>query len=227
VPGLFVGYAINAHPDQIGRTLRSVRPITEGGENFVPALAAEHRTRNGILIPQSERVILSNLHETVVALANAETAPQVREAFYQHNPIPGTIWRIVNGTHVLVNPDEIMPQNYTGEDLHNDVDDYMRMFTWIQKKLPKFVKTAAINYQEKGDRAILVSNAQENLRIRDRQGGQALVILAVRNENKRAAENISNIEMSKITAWSRNMINFNEEKSSYNIQEKEKGKQRN
>ena len=29
-------------------------------------------------------------------------------------------------------------------------------------------------------------------------------ILAIRNETIRAAENISNIEMSKITAWSRN-----------------------
>ena len=38
------------------------------------------------------------------------------------------------------------------------------------------------------------------------------LILAIRNETIRAAENISNIEMSKITAWSRNNeINFNEE----------------
>ena len=40
------------------------------------------------------------------------------------------------------------------------------------------------------------------------------LILAIRNETIRAAENISNIEMSKITAWSRNnKINFNEDKS--------------
>jgi hypothetical protein len=40
------------------------------------------------------------------------------------------------------------------------------------------------------------------------------LILAIRNENINAAENISNIEMSKITAWSRNnKINFNEDKS--------------
>ena len=40
------------------------------------------------------------------------------------------------------------------------------------------------------------------------------LILAIRNETIRAAENISNIEMSKITAWSgNNKINFNEDKS--------------
>jgi hypothetical protein len=39
------------------------------------------------------------------------------------------------------------------------------------------------------------------------------LILDTRNETIRAAENISNIEMSKITAWSRNnKINFNEDK---------------
>jgi hypothetical protein len=160
---LLVTQTVKAYPDQIGQVLKSVGPITGGAEYFVPALAAEHRTRNGALVPQSERVILSNLRETVTALANVETAPQVREAFNQHNPIPGAIWMIVNGTHVLLNADEIMPQNYTAEDLHDDADNYMRMFTWMQKKLPKFVKTAAINYQEKGDRAIFISNAQENL----------------------------------------------------------------
>jgi hypothetical protein len=106
---LLVTQTVNVYPDQIGQVLKSAGPIAEGGEYLVHALAAEHRTRNGILVPQSEQVILSNLRETVTALANIETAPQVREAFYQHNPIPGAIWRIVNGTHVLVNADEIMP----------------------------------------------------------------------------------------------------------------------
>jgi len=40
------------------------------------------------------------------------------------------------------------------------------------------------------------------------------LILDLRNEIIRAAENISNFEMNKITAWSRNnKINFNEDKS--------------
>jgi len=44
------------------------------------------------------------------------------------------------------------------------------------------------------------------------------LILAIRKETIRAAENISNIETSKITAWSRNnTINFNEDKSRFMI----------
>jgi formyltetrahydrofolate synthetase len=52
------------------------------------------------------------------------------------------------------------------------------------------------------------------------------LILPIRNENIRAAENISNIEMSKITAWSRNnKINFNEDKSKVMIISRRKRKE--
>jgi hypothetical protein len=52
------------------------------------------------------------------------------------------------------------------------------------------------------------------------------LMLAVRHENIRAAENISNIEMSKITAWSRNnKINFNEGKSRVMIISRRKRKE--
>jgi hypothetical protein len=50
------------------------------------------------------------------------------------------------------------------------------------------------------------------------------LILPIRNENIRAAENISNIEMSKIIAWSRNKIIFNEEKPKVMIISRRKGK---
>jgi len=40
------------------------------------------------------------------------------------------------------------------------------------------------------------------------------LILAIRSSTTRAAENISNIEMTKISAWAKNnKVNFNEEKS--------------
>ena len=52
------------------------------------------------------------------------------------------------------------------------------------------------------------------------------LILAIRNETIRAAENISNIEMSKITAWSgNNNINFNEDKSRVMIISRRKRKE--
>jgi len=52
------------------------------------------------------------------------------------------------------------------------------------------------------------------------------LILAIRNESVRAAENISNIEMNKISAWSRNnKINFNGDKSKVMIISRRKRKE--
>jgi hypothetical protein len=52
------------------------------------------------------------------------------------------------------------------------------------------------------------------------------LILAIRNKTIKAAENISNTEMSKITAWSRNnKININEDTSKVMIISKRKRKE--
>ena len=52
------------------------------------------------------------------------------------------------------------------------------------------------------------------------------LILVIRNESIRAAENVSNIEMGKIAAWSRNnKINFNEDKSLLMIVSRRKRKE--
>jgi hypothetical protein len=165
---------VNAYPDQVGRMIAAAGPISEGEGYFVPALAANN-IRNRKLIPQSEHIIWSNLRDTVVALADPATPAQEREAFYQHNPIPGAIWRVENGTHVLENADEIMPADYKMENLLDDIAEYRRMVAWMQKKLPKFVRTSNLNYTEKGDKSIFISNAQENLRIADRREGEPLV----------------------------------------------------
>jgi hypothetical protein len=67
---LQVTQTVNAYPDQIGRILKAVGPISEGEEYFIPALAAGQRTRRRVMIPQSERIVLSNLRDTVVALSD-------------------------------------------------------------------------------------------------------------------------------------------------------------
>jgi hypothetical protein len=113
---------VNAYPDQVGRFIASIGPVTEGEGYYVPALAANRQTQLGVIVPQSEHITLSNLRETVVALAEPATNPQVREAFYRHNPIPGTRWRVVQGTHVLENPDDVIPEEYNVEALMDDID---------------------------------------------------------------------------------------------------------
>ena len=67
-----------------------------------------------------------------------------------------------------------------------------------------------------------------NIQFSDRNKAVAFadnLILVVRNESIRAAENVSNIEMSKIAAWSRNKINFNEDKSLITILSRRKRKE--
>ena len=54
-----IAQTVNAYPDQVGRLVKATGPRTEGGEYFVPAFNANHYTRNGSLIPQSEHVVLS------------------------------------------------------------------------------------------------------------------------------------------------------------------------
>jgi hypothetical protein len=52
------------------------------------------------------------------------------------------------------------------------------------------------------------------------------LLLAIRSSTTRAAENISNIEMTKITAWAKNnKIRFNEEKSKFMIVSRRKRKE--
>jgi hypothetical protein len=75
---------VNAYPDQIGRVIKSAGPFIDGEDYFVPALSCEQRDRHGRYIPQSERIVLSNLRETVVALSTVETPQQVREVFYMN-----------------------------------------------------------------------------------------------------------------------------------------------
>jgi hypothetical protein len=79
-----------------------------------------------------------------------------------------------DGTHLLVNPDEIMPADFTSDMLRDDIDEYMRMHTWMQKKLPKYVRTSGINCEEKGDRSASVCNYQNRTRIKDRVENQDL-----------------------------------------------------
>jgi hypothetical protein len=80
---------VNAYPDQVGRLLSAVGPLSEGEGYFVPAMACNSYTRQGNFIPQAEHITISNLRETVMVLAGPNTQPQIRESFYQHNPIQG------------------------------------------------------------------------------------------------------------------------------------------
>jgi hypothetical protein len=72
-------------------------------------------------------------------------------------------------------------------------------------------------------------NSLLNLNFKGRTKAMAFaddLILAIRSESVRAAENYSNGELSKITAWSKNnKIRFNEEKSKVMLVSRRKRKE--
>ncbi|KAK7868953.1 hypothetical protein R5R35_002587 [Gryllus longicercus] len=166
---------VNAYPDMIGRYLSGLGQVSDGAEIIVTAFAANQTTLAGQFIPQSEHITLSNLRQTVVALADPNVPPILRNAFYGNNPIPGAIWNAEPGNRLLLNPDEIMPAGYEENALRFDINQYNAMMQWLQKKLPKFVRTSRLNPGEKGGSlSQMMTNAQETMRMPNRRIGEDL-----------------------------------------------------
>uniref|UniRef100_A0A8D8Q9B3 Uncharacterized protein n=1 Tax=Cacopsylla melanoneura TaxID=428564 RepID=A0A8D8Q9B3_9HEMI len=118
------------------RYLEGLGPITlQNGNRYAPVLALNPIVQ-GHFWPRPDNVCINNLRETVVALANADIPQSVREAFFQHNPIPGAIW---NEQFILQNPDEIMPAEYGIVQATADSGISVQILSEIQKKAPKFV----------------------------------------------------------------------------------------
>lgn len=68
-------------------------------------------------------VTLRTLRSTVVALSNPETPLIWRQRFIERNPIPGAIYE----DGLLMNPDEVMPNNYTQGHM---AQDFRRFAAW-------------------------------------------------------------------------------------------------
>ena len=60
-----------------------------------------------------------------------------------------------------------MPNNYTLDDLSDDLDALHAKITFIARKAPKYYQNI-ISYEPEASKAILVSNQQETLRCSDR-----------------------------------------------------------
>lgn len=103
--------AVVVLPDQISSIVNAIGKTTAYDATYVPKLARDNY-HEGRFVPQSEQVVLSNLRNTVEALSREETPVQQRRAFYQHNPIPGTIWHGQPENPVLQNPNDVIPPDY-------------------------------------------------------------------------------------------------------------------
>ncbi|CAH0404107.1 unnamed protein product [Chilo suppressalis] len=113
---LRVAQSVAIVPEPIKRIIDAVGHLTYEDKMYTPAVAAEVYDRRRQYVPRPEAILLSNLRNTVVALADPATPRAYRESFHQHSPIPGCIWQ----DDLLMNPNEIMPANY------DFVDDFRR-----------------------------------------------------------------------------------------------------
>ena len=156
-------------PDPITRPINAIGNIKIYDRQYYPRFAANRTNDNGDFIPQSEKVTFSNLRRTVVALSNPETPLEVRRRFYNNNPLPGAKWN----NFILLNPNDIMPDNYDVQHLSDDMDDIQPKIDFLARKMPKYF-TEPINYELEGKKAILSSNKQNGMRVRDRGAAEEL-----------------------------------------------------
>lgn len=112
-----------------------------------------------VYCPLPDRITLSNLRRTVVALADVNTPFAWRESFFQRSPLPGA--QIVN--NLLVNRDEIMPEVYGEQELFQDIETVRDLTHQLQHHVPKLA-AGLLDPDPMGADGILLSNGMGNLR---------------------------------------------------------------
>lgn len=141
-------------PDPISRPINAIKNVKVYDRQYYPKFAADREDQDGNFIPQSEHVTLSNLRRTVVALSRNATPLEIRRRFSNNNPIPGAIW---SENFLLLNPDEIIPEDYDIQHLSDDMDDIQPKIDFLARKLPKYF-SESINFTIEGSKSIFASN---------------------------------------------------------------------
>lgn len=117
-------------------------------------------TSRGDFVPLPENVRIKNLRQTVLALADVATAQATRIHFENHNPIPGTRW----ATHILQNPDEIIGDEYTAEELEDDLNAIGAHLERLLEKYPKY--TGKIDWEKfEIGKEVFVSNDLAEIKV--------------------------------------------------------------
>lgn len=116
---LKIAQTITIAPEPLRKIIDAVGILKYNEQVYIPAVAANVFNRNGNFVPRPESVLLTNLHQIVVTLADPETPAAYRQRFADNNPIPGAVF---DENNVLLNPNEIIPDNYNvNVDLRNDI----------------------------------------------------------------------------------------------------------
>ncbi|KAK4882267.1 hypothetical protein RN001_005586 [Aquatica leii] len=162
-------------PDQLTSVIKAVGKVKVGDKLYTPKFARDRYTdRRDTFIPQSENITFSNVRRVVLAVADHNTPIDYRRRFYRNSPIPGAIWAGGPNDPVLINPDEIMPDDYGLNELNDDIVECHAKLTFLAKKAPKYY-TSAVGYEPEGTKAMLTCNRQGGLRVIDRRQGMLAV----------------------------------------------------
>lgn len=102
-------------------------------------------------------------------LSDHNTPERYRRRFEENNPIPGATW--VN--HVLINADEIIPNNYTVNNLRDDIEVLETFVKQLEKHVPKMVN-GTIDFKSSGKLSTFVCNKMSNLRVPNREPNEPL-----------------------------------------------------
>lgn len=160
-------------PEPINRIISAVGNVTIGQTTFVMSMASERLDENGKLIPEPQNLLVSNLRRTVEALSDPETPLHHREHFELNCPIPGAIW----DNHLLTNADEIVPANYSAEDLEADILAWVACTSELKGRVEPRLTELTLNGNgvALGKRSAFVSvTMNRSTRVEPRQAGQEL-----------------------------------------------------
>lgn len=124
-------------------------------------------------VPFAESVVLSNLRQTVLALANANVNADLRLNFRNMCAIPGTIWDAQN---VLLNPDEIIPDGYNDDSLNDDIIALIAHKEYVAAKYPKYLEGGKIDWENfSAGKDLLVCNNMAQMHVTERIVNQPLL----------------------------------------------------
>ncbi|CAH0392011.1 unnamed protein product [Bemisia tabaci] len=109
-------------PDCLSRPINQIGVVKEVDVSYFPMYARDTLAGGERFVPRPENITATNLRQTVEALSLAATPVAERIRFYQNNPIPGCQWDNAPQNPLLLNPNEIIPANFTFNDLNDDVE---------------------------------------------------------------------------------------------------------
>nr|CAH7762894.1 unnamed protein product [Callosobruchus chinensis] len=158
----------------IAKFIESLGVMEYEGSTFCPIFTANIYDDDEKLIPQSEHVTLTNLRETVLALADKDTLFLYRQQFYRNCSLPGAVWTGSSENPILKNPDDFIKANYTEKDLQDDLRAASETMKSAKQILPKIVSCTNL-LDRQGRPSMFVSNPQFNMRLKSRKTTQPLL----------------------------------------------------